>query len=135
MAIVSNISVGDVMYYQVDEIPTHVAPKGSVAIMTSGITYANGFTYVNNDGNTTWLKCISPSHGNFSYNEITNEYDFDSFAVGSFYPMGINDSNPPTPDATLTWVLDTGSTTDWVLTQQELSMDYLTYIYVSIFNI
>jgi hypothetical protein len=120
MAVITQISVGDVMYYQVDDIPTHTAPRGSVAIMSSGSTWENGFTYVNNDGGTTWLKCISPSFGEISLTNATNLIDFDSQTVGSFYPFN------GTP-AGATWTLSTNGTSDWILATENATLDDLKY--------
>jgi hypothetical protein len=49
MGVIAKVSVGDIFYYQVDDVPTHTAPKGSVALMVSGSTYSNSFNYVNNE--------------------------------------------------------------------------------------
>jgi hypothetical protein len=119
MGVISQISVGDVMYYQVDDIPTHTAPKGSVAIM-SGSTYTNGFTYVNNDGGTTWLKCITPSYGEIYLSNATNTADFEAQTVGSFYPF----NTTPTGAA---WTLSPDSSSDWFLATENGDADDLEY--------
>ena len=120
MGVVTQISVGDIMYYQVDDIPTHTAPKGSIALMSSGSTYTNGFTYVNNDGGTTWLKCISSSYGNISLTNATNTVDFASQTVGSFYAF----NGAP---ACATWELDSNSSSDCILANENATLDDLKY--------
>lgn len=120
MAVISQISVGDIMYYQVDDIPSHTAPRGSVAIMMSSTTYNNGFTYVNNDGGTTWLKCVSSSYGNMYLNGATNTIDFDTQTIGSWYAF----NGTPTGAA---WTLDPDSTKDWVLATENTTADDLKY--------
>jgi hypothetical protein len=70
MAIVSNISVGDILFYEVDDIPTHSAPKGSISIL-NGSNFNNSVFYINNDGGTTWLKIVSPSYGYLYLNNNT----------------------------------------------------------------
>jgi hypothetical protein len=120
MAVISQISVGDIMYYQVDDIPSHTAAKGSVAIMMSSTTYSNGFTYVNNDGGSTWLKCISSSYGAISLSNATNTLDFGSETIGSFYAFN---GSP----ATNTWQLDADSSSDWELATENTTTDDLKY--------
>lgn len=120
MAVISQISVGDIMYYQVDDIPSHTAPKGSVAIMMSSTTYDNGFTYVNNDGGTTWLKCISSSYGKMYLNGATNTVDFDTQTIGSWYAF----NGTPTGAA---WTLDPHATDDWVVATENATTDDLKY--------
>ncbi len=120
MAVVSQISVGDVMYYQVDDIPTHTAPKGSVAMMSSGTTYSNGFTYVNNDGGSTWLKLISPSYGEISLTDATNTIDFDTQSTASFYAF----NGTPTGGS---WQRNSQSTSDWILATENTTTDDLKY--------
>jgi hypothetical protein len=120
MGIVTQISVGDIMYYQVDDIPSHTAPKGSVSVMSSGTTYSNGFTYVNNDGGTTWLKCISSSYGEISLSDATNVIDFNSQTIGSFYSFNAT----PTGGS---WVLNTNSSDDWILATENANTDDLKY--------
>lgn len=68
MAILKQVSVGDIMYYYTDDVPNHLAPKGSISIVSSD-TYDNGFIYVNNNGGNVWVKCIRPSYGGIN---ITN---------------------------------------------------------------
>jgi len=119
MAIVSQISVGDILYYQVDDIPTHTAPKGSVALMSESI-YDNGFTYINNDGGTTWLKCICQSKGGISLTNATNTVDFGSLTPTSWYAFNA----VPTGAS---WALKPSSTSEWALTTQDTGTDDLTY--------
>ena len=53
MGVLNQISVGDIMYYQVDDIPTHSAPKGSVSILnTDG--YENAYDGLTNEVITLW---------------------------------------------------------------------------------
>jgi hypothetical protein len=120
MAVVTKISVGDVMYYQVDDIPSHTAPKGSVAMMVSGSTYSNGFTYVNNNGGSVWLKCISPSYGKMSLTNATNTVDFDTQVTTSFYAF----NGTPTGGS---WVRVPISTDDWILATENSTTDDLKY--------
>ena len=70
MAVISNISVGDILFYEVDDIPTHSAPKGSISIL-NGSAYQNSVFYINNDGATTWLKIVSPAYGYMYLNNNT----------------------------------------------------------------
>ena len=83
MAVLNQISVGDIMYYQVDDIPTHSAPKGSVAILNTD-NYENSYLWVNN-GNTTWLKSITPSYSKMFISNNTVGVDFDSQTIGEWY--------------------------------------------------
>lgn len=86
MGVLNQISVGDIMYYQVDDIPTHSAPKGSVSILnTDG--YENAFMWVNNNGNTVWLKLISPSYTKMFISDNTVGTDFDSQTIGGWYSL------------------------------------------------
>ena len=62
MSIISNISVGNVTFYEVDDIPTHSANRGDVAINKT-----NGRVFINNDGGTTWLKSISKEYGSMYF--------------------------------------------------------------------
>jgi hypothetical protein len=118
MAILSQISVGDIMYYQVDDIPDHTAPKGSVALMDSSSIYDNGFTYINNDGGSTWLKCISPSYGRIYLNNGTTTVTADDAQVLlSWYAFNAND----------TWIRDPNSNTEWILSTEDASTDDLKY--------
>ena len=49
MAIISNTSVGNTTFFEVDEIPTHLGALGDISI------YKNlGRIYINTDGGTTW---------------------------------------------------------------------------------
>jgi hypothetical protein len=100
MSVITQISVGD--------------------IMSSGTTYSNGFTYVNNDGGTTWLKCISPSYGEISLSDATNTVDFDSQTIGSFYSFNA------TP-AGASWTRNTNSDDDWILATENANTDDLKY--------
>lgn len=120
MGVVSQISVGDIMYYQVDDIPSHTATKGSVAMMDDSSPYTNGFTYVNNDGGTTWLKCVSPSYGEISLSNATNAVDFASQSTASFYAF----NGVP---AGASWVLNTNSSSDWILATENTTTDDLKY--------
>jgi hypothetical protein len=116
MAVLSKISVGDIFYYTVDDIPSHVAPKGSVSIMVAELSvYNNGFTYVNNDGGSVWLKYIEPKYGEISLNGTTEvEMVADDTAWFAFNP---ND----------TWTLNTNSHPDFILTTQDTTTDDLSY--------
>jgi hypothetical protein len=58
MSILQQISVGNTFYYEVDDIPTHTAPKGSVSV--DGVT---GLIYQNNNGGSVWLKNVHPNYG------------------------------------------------------------------------
>lgn len=84
MAVLNQISVGDIMYYQVDDIPSHSAPKGSVAILNTD-TYENAYIWVNNNGNVTWLKSVSPSYSKMFINNNTVGVDFDTQTIGEWY--------------------------------------------------
>lgn len=77
MSILNKVSVGDIFYYQVDDIPNYVAPKGSIAILNNDI-YENSLMWVNNDGNTTWLKIIDNSYSEMFLNDNVTTVDFDS---------------------------------------------------------
>jgi hypothetical protein len=70
MSIISEISVGDVNYYVVDDFPDHTAPKGSVSIRKNNYSTR---MYLNNDGGTTWLKTISPEYGEMFFNGNTTQ--------------------------------------------------------------
>ena len=77
MSVLNKVSVGDIFYYQVNDKPIHVAPKGSIAILNAN-TYENSLMWVNNDGNTTWLKIIDNSYSEMYLNNNTTIVDFDS---------------------------------------------------------
>lgn len=77
MSVLNKVSVGDIFYYQVSDKPTHVAPKGSIAILNAN-TYENSLMWVNNDGNTTWLKIIDNSYSEMYLNNNATIVDFDS---------------------------------------------------------
>ena len=77
MSILNTVSVGDIFYYQVDDIPTHIAPKGSISILNTD-TYENSLMWVNNDGNTVWLKIIPNSYSEMYLSDNTTTVDFDS---------------------------------------------------------
>jgi len=85
MAVLSNITVGNIIYYVIDDIPTHSAPKGSISILNSTV-YNKSLMYINNDGSSTWLKIITPAYGNIHFNNGVLEVDFDSQTIGSWYP-------------------------------------------------
>ena len=76
MAVIANVSVGDVFYYLVDDFPTHSAPKGSVSIL-NGDVWEGRAMWVNNDGNTVWIKLIGDSYGELFVNESAITIDFD----------------------------------------------------------
>jgi hypothetical protein len=120
MAVISNISVGDIMYYQVDDIPTHTAPKGSVAIMADSSIYSNGFTYINNDGGTTWLKCISPKYGGMELTDQTGGVDFATQTPGSWYAFSAS-------PAGASWTLVSDSSPDWIIATEDTTTDDLEY--------
>lgn len=79
MSIISNISVGDISYFFVDQPPTHFAVKGCISIF-------DNFLYINNDGANTWIKILSPDHGSLNLSEYSTEVDFDAQTIGSWYP-------------------------------------------------
>lgn len=85
MAILSETSVGDIFYYVLNSIPTHIAPRGSVSIINGVSEFDNTALYINNDGGTTWIKIISPSYGLLTTNGNVNTTDFDSQTIGSWY--------------------------------------------------
>lgn len=120
MGVISQISVGDIMYYQVDDIPSHSATKGSVAMMMSSTTYSNGFTYINNDGGTTWLKCIHSSYGKISLTNSTSLVDFDTQPLGDWFAF----NGAP---AGASWVLDPDSSSEWELATENTTTDDLKY--------
>ena len=72
MAILSKTSVGDVVYYVVDAIPNHIAPKGSISLLKSNSLL--GRMFINNDGNTVWLKMISDGYGEESLTNATTGF-------------------------------------------------------------
>jgi hypothetical protein len=108
------------MYYQVDDIPSHSATKGSVAMMMSSTTYSNGFTYINNDGGTTWLKCIHSSYGKISLTNSTSLVDFDTQPLGDWFAF----NGAP---AGASWVLDPDSSSEWELATENTTTDDLKY--------
>ena len=115
MSVLSQISVGDIIYYTVDDIPSHTAPKGSVAMMDD-TTYDNGFTYINNDGGSVWLKCIEPKYGEIYLGEGTTAVEMvGGTAWNAFNPTDTWTVNPDShPDfifQTTDDLLYTGSTT------------------------
>lgn len=62
MAIISNTSVGNTTFFEVDEIPTHLGALGDISI------YKNlGRIYINTDGGTTWLKTIVRDYGSMYF--------------------------------------------------------------------
>jgi hypothetical protein len=85
MAVIEKISVGDIFYYLVDDIPTHSAPKGSISILSSTNDGYNGAKYVNNNGGVVWLKMIKPSYGQMYISDNATEVGFDNFTIGSWY--------------------------------------------------
>lgn len=89
MAVISNISVGDVIYYVVDDIPTHTAPKGSISIVDSKQSpYDNTVFYINNDGGTVWLKAVTTGEGSIYLGNGTTGViagDAGGQALGSWY--------------------------------------------------
>jgi hypothetical protein len=85
MAVLSKISVGDILYYVVDDFPSHTAPKGSIAVIIPG-TYENSVFWRNNDGGTTWIKLVSNSYGHMYVNNNTVGVVADGDQVlGSWY--------------------------------------------------
>lgn len=117
MAVLSKISVGDIFYYTVDDIPSHIAPKGSVSIIdVERSIYDNGFTYINNDGGTVWVKCIEPKYGEISLGLGTTEYEM----VAA--PTTWNAFN-----TTETWLLSPASHVDFILTTRDTGADDLEY--------
>jgi hypothetical protein len=85
MAVLQKISVGDIFYYLVDDIPSHVAPKGSISILKSDLDGYKGTLFVNNNDSNVWLKLIKPSYGQMYLIDNVNEVDFDGFTIGSWY--------------------------------------------------
>lgn len=118
MAILENISVGDVTYYLVDDVPTHSASKGSVAIKKN--TYESR-VYVNNDGGTTWLKCLNGEYGemyfsNFTTLRDTTQNTWSSLAnitslEGNLYGFGVTTNQLKYTGDTLSKFFTTISTT------------------------
>jgi hypothetical protein len=77
--------------------------------------YNNGFTYVNNDGGSVWLKYIEPKYGEMSLNGTTQvEMIADDTAWFAFNP-------------TDTWTLNTNNHPDFILTTQDTTTDDLSY--------
>ena len=62
MAVLSEKSLGDILYQEVDSLPTHVAPKGTVAISTSP-----PLVFKNLDGNVNWMIMVMPVYGDIYY--------------------------------------------------------------------
>lgn len=84
MAILSEISVGDINYYIVDNIPTHLAPKGSIAILYDNFNRPKYYSNIN--GSTLWVKLINPQYGEASVTNATTEYTADGVrTLGSWY--------------------------------------------------
>jgi hypothetical protein len=84
MAVLSEISVGDIRYYTVDDIPSHLAPKGSIAILYNSMNKAR--FYKNIDGSTNWSKLIDFIYGEASVTNSTVEYVADTdHVLGSWY--------------------------------------------------
>ena len=77
MAVIANVSVGDIFYYLVDDFPTHSAPKGSVSILNGG-QWEGRAIWVNNNGSDVWVKSISDSYGEMYISDNTTTIDFDS---------------------------------------------------------
>lgn len=94
MAVLSKISVGDIIYYTVDDVPTHSASKGSIAILsTSESPYENSMMWVNNNGGSIWLKIISPAYGEITLNNGTTGIIADGTQVlGSWYAFNASDT-------------------------------------------
>jgi hypothetical protein len=88
MAIISDTSVGSINYYLVNDIPTHVANKGSVAVLKNDI-YEKPLTYINNGGNI-WLKTIKPSYGQTLRYDSATAIDYSTLTAGSWYTIGTN---------------------------------------------
>jgi hypothetical protein len=119
MSILNTVSVGDIFYYHVDDFPNHVAPKGSISILNTD-TYENSLMWVNNDGNTTWLKIISNSYTEMFLSDNTTLVGFDS-QTASLTP----------PFAWYSWAgSDTytqGDTLDFIKSNDATFGDYLEY--------
>jgi hypothetical protein len=81
MAVLEKISVGDIFYYLVDNIPTHDAPKGSVSIVSNDSF--NGFVYSRTDG--AWVKKIVSAYGEMNLTNNTTVLDWGSFTEGAWY--------------------------------------------------
>lgn len=62
MAVISNISVGNTTFFEVDDVPTHLASKGDVSIYKD-----LGRIYINTDGGSTWLKSIVKDYGSMYF--------------------------------------------------------------------
>jgi hypothetical protein len=101
MAVIEKISVGDIFYYLVDDIPTHSAPKGSVAIL-SGNDILSSINYINNDGGVIWIKMIKPLYSQMYVSDEpdVNEIDFNNLGIGGWT------SFIPTSDAYTTTLLN-----------------------------
>lgn len=82
MAVLSKISVGDIFYYLIDDVPTHSAPKGSVSVLSND---SAPFIYRNNDGGSVWVKNIKPSYGEMFISDSTTEFAWDDYTLGAFY--------------------------------------------------
>ncbi len=107
MAVVNKISVGDIFYYTVDNVPTHTAPKGSVAILDSVLSsFDNTMMYINNDGAATWLKLVSVDYASIYLNGGTTLIEAGATqTLGSWYPF----------NATNTWNEDSTSSNFYFL--------------------
>lgn len=86
MAVVSNISVGDIQYYVTDAIPTHTASKGSIAIVLE-----DGYEptiYQNNNGSTVWVRLITPIYGSIYVTDLNlNTYTIGTDTQNTWYQM------------------------------------------------
>ena len=119
MGILAKISVGDILYYEVDDIPTHIAPKGSVSIIGDSSPYDNTFMYVNNNGGSVWLKCIDSKYGQITLNNGTT---VNTAVAPTVTPIPWNAFNPDD-----TWTLNPQSHPDFILSTQDTTTDDLLY--------
>ena len=62
MAILNEITVGDIKYQLVDSIPVSTEPRGTVAILKQP-TLDSAISYVNIDGGTKWVQLMTPAFG------------------------------------------------------------------------
>jgi hypothetical protein len=62
MAVLNEITVGDIVYQIIDSFPTHVALNGTIAIYPQ-----KKIIFINIDSNTDWASLIVPAHGEMRY--------------------------------------------------------------------
>lgn len=84
MSVLSKISVGDILFYTVDDKPTHVSPKGSISIL-NGSGLNSSLFYRNNDGGNTWVKLIGKAYANMFIDNNTTLIDPNTLTEGGWY--------------------------------------------------